>query len=182
MKNSSQSSQSTIPAVTLIIERESNRAIEILIQTRWKPDKDPVYSGCIEIPGGAIEVYENIYETVKREVYEETGLKVIEIRPNIKTQIYSPKNDAAFAFVPFCCEQQLKNGKPWIGFVFICKVENEKPIEQKSENRNVRWIKKEEFKKVFEKTPEKIFTFQLGALDFYFNKEKYLKQLIDSLR
>lgn len=171
-----------IPAVSLIIEREKNNETEILIQTRWKPDKDPVYSGCIEIPGGCIETYENIYETIKREVKEETGLKVIKITPDIKSSIYKPRKDAAFAFLPFCCEQQLKNGKPWIGFVFICQVENKIPVIQESENKDVRWINKNELKEIFENSPEKIFTFQLGVFDFYFNKEKYYGQIIQSLK
>lgn len=182
MKKTNTIFENSISAVTIIIERIVDGEIEILIQTRWKPDKDPVYSGCIEIPGGGIEVFENIYDTIKREVYEETGLNVVEIKPDIKSQLYTPKNDAAFAFMPFCCEQQLKNGKPWIGFVFICQVENKTPIDQKSENKNVRWINKNEFQEIFTNSPEKIFTFQLGALEFYFNKEKYIKQLTASLK
>jgi hypothetical protein len=35
--------------VSAIIERERDGEIEVLVQTRWKPSKDPEYSGTLEI-------------------------------------------------------------------------------------------------------------------------------------
>ena len=162
----------SIPVISAIIERVKNDETEILVQTRWKPEEDPKYSGCLEISAGKIGEFENVYGALNREVFEETGLKILEIFPDIKTKTHSPKNDGSFAFQPFCCQQQIKGGKPWIGFVFICKVEDKEPIAQKEECKDIRWIKKSELKQIFEKTPEKIFTFQLGVLDYYFNHEK----------
>jgi 8-oxo-dGTP pyrophosphatase MutT (NUDIX family) len=104
---------------------------------------------------------------LKREVFEETGLKIKAIKPDVKTSIHSPKNDASFAFIPFCCQQQLKGGKPWIGFVFLCEVEDGEPKAQADEVRDVRWMKREELRRIIEETPEKIFTLQLGVLDYY---------------
>jgi 8-oxo-dGTP diphosphatase len=161
-----------IPVVSAIIERIHNDEIEILVQTRWKPKNDPIYSGTLEIPAGWIDRYENVYDAVKREIFEETGLKVLKIFPDIKTKTHSPKNDGSFAFQPFCCQQQIKGGKPWIGFVFICKVEDKEPKSQLEECKDVRWIKKSELRKIFESSPEKIFTLQLGVLDYYFNNKK----------
>ena len=157
-----------IPVVSAIVERMKDGEKEILIQTRWKPERDPEYSGTIEIPAGWIERYENVYDAIKREVFEETGLKVKTISPDIQTSLHSPRDDANFAFVPFCCQQQLRGGKPWIGFVFLCEVEDGEPREQESETRNVRWIKVSELKKIFDETPEQIFTLQLGVLEYYF--------------
>jgi len=162
-----------IPVVSAIIEREHNGEIEILVQTRWKPERDSEYSGTLEIPAGWIDRYENVYDAVHREVLEETGLKILKIFPDIKTKIHSPKSDGSFAFQPFCCQQQIKGGKPWIGFVFICKVEDKEPIAQQEECKNIKWIKKSELKEIFEKSPEKIFTLQLGILDYYFNNERH---------
>jgi hypothetical protein len=48
-----------VPIVSAIIEREHNGEKEILVQTRWKPDRDPLYSGTLEIPAGGMHVYEN---------------------------------------------------------------------------------------------------------------------------
>ncbi len=161
-----------IPVVSAIIERFHNGEIEILVQTRWKPKNDQKYSGTLEIPAGWIDKYENIYDALRREVLEETGLKVLKIKPNIKTKTYSPKSDGSFAFVPFCCQQQIKGGKPWIGFVFICEADDKDPVPQISEVKNIKWMKKSDLKKLFEKEPEKIFTLQLGVLDYYFNCDK----------
>ena len=41
-----------LPIVSAIIEREHNGEQEILVQTRWKPERDPLYSGALEIPAG----------------------------------------------------------------------------------------------------------------------------------
>ena len=162
-----------IPVISAIIERNHNSETEILVQTRWKPERDTEYSGTLEIPAGWIDRYENVYDAVHREVLEETGLKILEIYPNVKTKTHSPKNDGSFAFQPFCCQQQIKGGKPWIGFVFICKVEDKEPIAQQEECKDIKWIKKSELKEIFEKSPEKIFTLQLGVLDYYFNNERH---------
>jgi len=158
-----------VPVVSAIIEREMNDETEILVQTRWKTGKGAEYSGTLEIPAGGIDKYENIYDALRREVFEETGLQVIKIKPDSKTKTYSPRDDAGFAFAPFCCQQQLKAGLPWIGFVFICEVENKEPTPQESEVKDIRWIKKSELKKLVDTHPEQIFTLQLGVLNYYFN-------------
>ncbi|PID30862.1 hypothetical protein CSA80_05085 [Candidatus Saccharibacteria bacterium] len=162
-----------IPVISAIIERDHDGDTEILVQTRWKLERDPEYSGTLEIPAGSIDKYEHVYDAVHREVLEETGLKVLEIYPNIKTKTHSPKNDGSFAFQAFCCQQQIKGGKPWVGFVFICKVEDKEPIARQDECKDIKWIKKSELKNIFETSPEKIFTLHLGVLDYYFNSERY---------
>ena len=155
--------------VSAIIERERDGEIEVLIQTRWKPDTDPQYSGTLEIPAGAMHRYENVYDALKREVFEETGLYVTGFKPNIKTRMHTPKGDEAFAFMPFCCQQQTKGGVPRVGFVFLCTVEDQEPRPQQEEVKDIRWIRKTELRRILEETPETIFTFQLGVLDYYLN-------------
>ncbi len=161
-----------IPVVSAIIERMHDGQKEVLVQTRWKPENDPMYSGTLEIPAGWIDLYENVYDALKREVKEETGLMVTKITPDIKTKTHSPKEDGAFAFVPYCAQQQIKGGKPLIGFVFLCEVADEEPRAQKEETRDVRWIAIAELRRIFENTPEKIFTLQLGVIDYYLNYSK----------
>ena len=158
--------------VSVIIERYKDGKKQILVMTRWKPHRDPKYSGTLEIPAGHVDYYENVYEAAKREVFEETGLTVTEFIPNIKTKTHSPQNDGAFAFVPFCCQQQVKNGQPWLGFVFICRAKEGKLIPREGETKDVRWIDCDALKRIFENHPERIFTLQLGVLDFYFNHSR----------
>ena len=153
--------------VSAIIERERDGVTEVLIQTRWKPDTDPTYTGLIEIPAGGMDRYENAYDAIAREIFEETGLKAIKFKPDIRTDIFSTQDDDCFAFVPFCCQQQLKGGWPRVGFVFRCEVEDKEPVPRQSEVKEIRWITKSELKEIITKTPEKIFTLQLGVLDYY---------------
>ncbi len=88
-----------------------------------------------------------MYDAVKREVFEETGLNVLEIFPDIKTKKYSPRDDGFFTFHAFCSQQQIKDGKPRIGFVFIFRVEDKEPKAQQVECKDIRWIKKSKLKK-----------------------------------
>lgn len=164
--------QLCIPFVGGIIERKVNNEIELLMQTRWKPDRDPLYSGTFEFPAGVMNyTYENVYETLKREIKEETGLELKSITEDSKTKVYSPKgNDASFGFRPFCCVQQLKEGRPWIGFIFLCEVEEGVPNAQVDEVKDVKWMKQSEVKQLFEHEPEKLFTLEIAAWEYYFNE------------
>jgi 8-oxo-dGTP pyrophosphatase MutT (NUDIX family) len=79
-----------------IIERSPNGTIEIVVQTRNKPDEPQK----IELPGGRIEPFESLIQALIREVKEETGLDVIEIEgentridtagidPNFEVEVY----------------------------------------------------------------------------------------------
>lgn len=164
----------TVAIVSAIIERRrADGEIEILVQTRWKPNSDPEYSGTLEISAGGIERYENVYVALQREVYEETGLRVLRIYPDIQTDVFSPRDDEAFAFVPFCCQQQTKGGVSRVGFVFICEVEDRPPRVNEHENKDIRWMGVSELRQLIEESPEQIFTFQLPALSYY------LRQLDD---
>ena len=64
-----------IPFVGAIIERTIDGKKQILVQVREK-EEDKVYSGSVEIPGGKFRAFEDIYETVRREAREESGLNV----------------------------------------------------------------------------------------------------------
>jgi len=169
--------QTALPFTGGIIERTlGNGDVELLLQTRWKPEKDPVYSGTFEFPAGVLDKgYENIYDTLKREIFEETGLRLKCIKNDSQTKKFSPKgDDSSFGFKPFCQVQQLKNGKPWIGSIFICEVEGGVPTSQKSEAKDVKWMKREVVRKMFEENPEKLFTLELPAWDYYFNMNSSL--------
>lgn len=155
--------------VSAIIEREHDGETEVLLQTRWKPDTDPLYSGTLEIPAGGMHQYENVYNAIAREVFEETGLRVTGFKPDMRTQVYSSNEDECFAFVPFCCQQQLKGELPRVGFVFICTVEDKEPAPGPGEVKEIQWIKKSNLRRILEETPEKIFVLQLGVLDYYLN-------------
>jgi len=161
-----------IPYVGAIIERANNGSKEVLLSTRWKPHADPIYSGTYEFPAGVLDKpFENIFDTIAREIKEEVGLKLKTIKGIDKTKAYKPNGtDEIIAFRPFCCTQQLKGGKPWIGFVFVAEVEDAKPKSQLSETRDTKWVSIDEVKSLFKNTPEKFFGLELPAWQYYLNE------------
>lgn len=161
-----------IPCTGAIVERDNNGVKEVLLQTRWQPNGDPLYSGTLEFPIGKLDMpFENIFETIAREIKEETGLTLKAIKDETKTKVYSPQgSDEIIAFRPFCCTQQLKNGRPWVSYIFIAEVENGEPKAQLSEAKDSKWVPVNEVKDMFDNNPEKLFGLQLPAWEYYFQK------------
>lgn len=155
----------SIPYVGAIIERVSHGEKEILIQTRSKPNYDPKYTGALEIPAGKIREYENIFDALKREVLEETGLKIKKIHGG-QSKTFKSNGDENFSFNPFCCAQLTNGPHPYIGFYFVCQAEGElRP--QKSETKNPRWTRIEELKRMLKYEKEKFYVLHMAALNLY---------------
>ncbi|HMI09521.1 MAG TPA: methyltransferase domain-containing protein [Candidatus Saccharimonadales bacterium] len=164
-----------IPYCGAIIERVQNGEKELLIQTRWKPHADPVYSGTLEFPAGVLDKpFEDVHDTLAREIKEEANLTLKTIRQDERTPLLdTERGDSIIGFRPYCCTQQLKNGKPWIGFVFVCEVEpDEEPTAQLSEAKDAKWMKVGEVKALYDDSPEKFFGLELPAWHYYFNEKE----------
>jgi 8-oxo-dGTP pyrophosphatase MutT (NUDIX family) len=99
-----------VAIVSAIIEREHHGEKEILVQTRWKPERDPQYSGTLEIPAGGIHPYENVYDAVKREVLEETGLRVTGFSPDIPPRSMHPRRTIASPLSPSAVSNSSRAG------------------------------------------------------------------------
>ncbi len=166
-----------LPFVGAIIERNDDRGeLELLIQTRWTPKHQSIYNGTLEFAAGKLDLaYENVYDAIIREVKEETGLTVKRFINQNSTKKFTPqKDDSAFGFMPFCCVQQLSEGRPWVGFIFRCEVEPGDPRDLEGESKDVHWVKAKEFFELFKNKPEKLFTLELPAWDYYFKEIGYL--------
>ncbi len=127
--------------ICVIIERDNERSVrEILLQERWKPRESKKYLGILEIPGGKIDKGEEIEETVKREVYEETGLVVNILSNSFQKQdcYFFDNKTLAYSFQPFTCVQVL-NEQNYIGLFVICRVKNG-TLRETEEERNHRWV------------------------------------------
>lgn len=168
-----QSYKLAIPFVGGIVERQQDGKLELLIQTRWKQHSDPKYSGTFEFPAGVLdEPYENVYDALAREIAEESGLTLKTVKGDSRTQKTSPQDDdEVFGFRPFCCTQQLREGKPWIGFIFICEVEpGVEPKAQLSESKDAKWMPASEIEALIKTSPEKFFTLEVPAWEYYFSQ------------
>ena len=111
-----------IPFVGAIIERELNGVKQILVQIRHK-ETDSKYKDVIEIPGGKFRAFEDVYETLRREVKEESGLDITFVDGEKERVSFKNRDDDSDIVTPFCVTQ-MKNG-PFIGLIFLCKGEGE---------------------------------------------------------
>jgi len=156
--------------VSAIIERFHEDSWEVLLQTRWKPEEDPNHSGLLEIPGGRIEVGEEVYSALKREVKEECGLEIQTIKPGRDTRTKGKFDEVNIAFVPFCGEWFLGNNH--IGFVFVCTAKGELIKKGVYDAKESRWVKLFELKKMLSNEPEKFFSYHLSALKYYVEQKE----------
>lgn len=151
-----------IPFVGAIIEKKENERIQILLQIREKKD-DRKYSGCYEIPGGKLRAFEDVYETLRREVKEECALDLIFVQDESKRIDIHNQEDTSTLIEPFCITQ-MKEG-PFIGLIFLCNACGT-PMPS-DESRDSKWLDLEEVEKIINNTPEKFYTAFLSPLKKY---------------
>ena len=167
-------SEAPVIFVAGILERIDGNVKKVLLQTRWKPKTSPMYSGLLEIPGGHVNDYENVFDALQREVEEECGLKIIAFRNSFRGELFKVDQfEQTMVFQPFICQQVLNknDGKLWFGFVFLCEVKGELKT-QEGETKDSRWVSIEEIKKLLDEQPEKIFPHQYQALKYYVDSMK----------
>lgn len=162
-----------IPCVGAIIEKVISNEKYILIQTRQKEDGNET-NGMIEIPAGKIREYENIFSTLRREVWEETGLKITKIYGEDSSVDTRTGSVSTLSFQPFCVTQNLSGAYSIILNTFLCEAEGDL-IESTNETENVHWMRAVELREMLNGNPEKIFFMHINALKKYFDAEKWQK-------
>ncbi len=154
-----------IPAVGAIIVKKVGDEEFILVQERAKNNADGM-DGLLEIPAGKVREYENIFEALKREVWEETGLHVTTIRGEEDSTFLDVEGNKTIIFSPYCVTQNLSGAYSLILSTFICEAEGEL-FEKTNETENIRWMKKEELREIVDNSPESIFLMHVNALRKY---------------
>ena len=157
-----------VPCVAAIIEKIINNEKYILIQTRQKEDGAET-NGMLEIPAGKIREYENIFEALKREVKEETGLTITKILGEDRQISNLIGDNEVISYTPYCVTQNLSGAYSIILNTFLCGEAEGELLTETNESQNIHWIKIEELKKILKNNPEKIFLLHINAL------QKYLK-------
>lgn len=155
------------PCVGALIEKEIDGEKYILVQTRKKEDGGDT-NDKLEIPAGKVREYENVFETVRREVWEETGLIVTKIQGEELAITTEVEGVMTLSFAPFCVTQNLAGAYGIVLNTFLCEAEGQL-LKSTNETQDVRWMKVAEVRELVEKYPEKIFFIHLNAL------KKYLK-------
>ncbi len=149
-----------IPFVGALIEREHEGKKQILIQIRDKPS-DPTYSESFEIPGGKFRAFEDIYETLRREVKEECGLDITFVEDEDKREDHVNRGDTSSLIKPYCLTQMQKG--PFLGVIFRCKAKGE-PLKKTNETKEASWMDVEKLRDLIKNQPEKIYTAFLSVL------------------
>ena len=154
-----------IPAVGAIIVKRVEDEEFILVQTRKKNNGDGL-DGLLEIPEGKIREYENIFEALRREVWEETGLHITSIQGEDDSKLLDVSGNKTIMFSPYCVTQNLSGAYSLILSTFLCEAEGEL-LEQTNETENIRWISRDELKEIVDNSPESIFLMHVHALRKY---------------
>lgn len=158
------------PCVGAIIEKEIDGEKYILVQTRQKEDGGQT-NGMLEIPAGKIREYENIFEALRREVWEETGLTVTRIQGEENAVTSDAAGVRTISFEPFCVTQNLSGAYGIVLNTFLCEAEGEL-LEQTNETQNVRWMKVADVRELVEEHLEKFFFMHVNGLRKYLGEER----------
>ena len=154
-----------IPAVGAIIVKRVEDEEFILVQTRKKNNGDRL-DGLLEIPAGKIREYENIFEALRREVWEETGLHITSIQGEDDSKLLDVSGNKTIMFSPYCVTQNLSGAYSLILSTFLCEAEGEL-LEQTNETENIRWMRRDALKEIVDNFPESIFLMHVHALRKY---------------
>lgn len=153
------------PGVGGIIECKIDHDSYILIQERYKDDA-PLENGMIEIPAGKVREYENIYDCLRREIKEETGLDVTEIVGEAESTIYDANGYKVLNYTPFSCSQNIKGYYPIMVQVFICKAEGNL-LKKTNETQNLRWVSLTELKEQLKNHEKSFYPMHVSTLNKY---------------
>ncbi|WP_261129280.1 NUDIX hydrolase [Bacillus sp. Marseille-Q3570] len=145
-----------------IIERKRESEMEILVQMRDKPNQPKA----LELPGGRIEEYESIHDALHREVFEETGLKIMKIKQGTNQMIYSNNGTTIEGLTPFFVYQTIQGPVDSIGFIFRCAVE-EGELTANDEATGHQWMCIDDVQRLFEHAPDSFDFLTQGLLNYY---------------
>ncbi|GAB2565146.1 NUDIX hydrolase [Gracilibacillus alcaliphilus] len=122
--------------VRAIIERESAAGTEIVIQRRVKSNED---QKPFELPGGRINPFESYVSALKREVFEETGLRVNKIYGAETRMETNDHNSNVEILKPFAIYQTVDGPVDSLGAYFRCEAQGTL-LHQGDETDNIMWI------------------------------------------
>ncbi len=154
-----------IPCVAGIIEKECSGVKKILIQERVKSDT-PQENGLIEIPAGKIREFESAFDALRREVFEETGLKVTFINGEGDSEIVQHSDYQVMGSEPYFVSHNLAGYYPILVITFLCRVEGS-PLVKSDESENIKWISIQELSELLSNQPEKFYPMHISALKKY---------------
>ena len=158
----------TKPAAGGIIEKIVDGEVYILLQERYKGNARE--NGLIEIPAGKIREFENIYDCLKREISEETGLEVTYIQGEEEAIITDQKNYKVLNYTPFACSQNVDGDYPIMVQVFICRASG-KAFSESNESRNIRWVSLNDLRRMLRDDEDSFYPMHISTLKKYIHSK-----------
>jgi ADP-ribose pyrophosphatase len=153
------------PGVGGIIEKNINGIDYILIQERFKEDAKKE-EGLVEIPAGKVREFENIFDTLRREIWEETGLEVVEIKGENNIIIFESNDYKVLSYMPFSCSQNLQGEYPIMVQTFICTAKGN-ILKRTNETKNIRWVSLTELKDMLDNDEDIFYPMHVITLKKY---------------
>jgi len=107
---------------------------------------------------------------LKREIWEETGLKVVEIEGEKDAIIFEANGYKVLNYTPFSCSQNIEGTYPIMVQIFICKVKGD-VLESTNETKNVRWIALNDLKELLNEDENSFYPMHVTTLYKYINSK-----------
>jgi 8-oxo-dGTP pyrophosphatase MutT (NUDIX family) len=158
-----------VPCVGAIIARRIGGVRCLLIQERRKLGGG-IENGMLEVAAGKVRAYENVFDALRREVHEETGLRLTTIEGEATTMTCTVNGYQVISYTPFCTTQNLSGGYSILLHSFICEAEGE-PLARTDEARNVRWMSLDDCRQHLQAHPAAFYPLHLTALSLYLGQE-----------
>lgn len=128
-------------------------------------------NGLIQITGGKIREFENVFNCLRREVQEETGLNVTEIIGQNDAVIIEANGYKVINYEPFACFQNIQGNYPIMVQTFICKVEGQ-ILDKTNETQNIRWVSIDELREMLDNKEEGFNPMDVTKLKKYLSKRQ----------
>ncbi|MBP1694266.1 MAG: hypothetical protein H6Q37_2149 [Chloroflexi bacterium] len=151
-----------------IIERQGPSGTEIVLQVRNKPVEGRTW---IELPGGRVEEFEGLLNAVRREVLEETGLKITKIEGELQREVAQTETTEVECLQPFAVYQTLHGPVDSMGIYFRCQGQGEL-LPKGDDAENARWVSVIQVAAWLEKSPDEFFWIDRAALAYYLNRNQ----------
>jgi 8-oxo-dGTP pyrophosphatase MutT (NUDIX family) len=158
-----------VPCVGAIITRRVGGVPCLLLQERLKSGGG-IENGMLEVAAGKVRAYENVFDALRREVLEETGLRLTRIEGEETALTRTVNGYKVMSYTPFCTTQNLSGGYSILLHSFICEAEGE-PLARTDEARNLRWMSLDDCRHHLQSHPEAFYPLHLNALSLYLGQE-----------